>query len=108
MWLELDLSCVGSELRVAARGQRGEQTAPRSIGLDLEAVRSFASAVRSAAARGRPLPADATEAARALHRAVLSHDIELIRARLAEAAGGPLLIRLSLHDAELQAPARRR
>ncbi|AUX45918.1 uncharacterized protein SOCE26_074200 [Sorangium cellulosum] len=105
MWLEIDLARAGAEVRAGARGSRGEQTAPHSLGpdLDAEALSRFAVAVRAAAARGRPLAAGLLDTAQALQRAVLDGGIDPLRARLAEAAGGPLLVRLGLHDLELQA-----
>ena len=103
MWMEIDLVRVGAEVRASARGYRGEQTAPHSLGVDSDAITAFAAAVRTAAARRRPLPADLLDTARALYRAVIGGDIAALRSRLAEAAGGPLLVRLGLPDAELQA-----
>jgi hypothetical protein len=104
MWMVLDLLRAGAEVRASARGPRGEKTAPRALGaeLDIEAVARFAAAVRAAAARGRPLSGDVRDTAQALRRAVLGGEVEPLLARLAEAEGGPLLLRLELADAELQ------
>jgi len=104
MWLELALSRAGTALRVGARGSRGEQTAPRELGpdLDADAVSRFASAVRVNATRGRMLPPDVLEEAQAIHRSILVEDIAPLLSRLAEAAGGPLLLRLDVPEAELQ------
>ncbi|AUX42468.1 hypothetical protein SOCE26_039010 [Sorangium cellulosum] len=90
-------------MRASARGSRGEQTAPHPLGPELGAVQlgSFSVAVREAAARGRPLGAR-VETAQALHCAVLRDGIHDLRARLGEAAGGPLLVRLVIHDPGLQ------
>ena len=105
MWIELDLARAGAELLLSARGSRGEQTPPQPLGPELgaEMIARFASAVRLSATRGRSLPPDLLDKARALHRSVLGPTVDPLRARLAEAAGGPLIVRLTLPDAELQA-----
>ncbi|WP_437682076.1 CHAT domain-containing protein [Sorangium sp. So ce131] len=101
--MELVLDRAGGDVRASARGSRGEQTAPHPLGPELgaEQLGSFSVAVREAAARGRPLGAR-VETAQALHRAVLRDGIDDLRARLGEAAGGPLLVRLVIHDPGLQ------
>src|SRR5262249_41878307 len=90
---------------VSARGSRGEQTPPHGLGADLDAsaLARFAAAVRAAAARGRPLSPPLLETAHAVERAVLGAGVDQLRARLAEAAAGPLLMPLLLPDAELGA-----
>jgi hypothetical protein len=105
MWIELEFVRVGAEIRLIARGSRGEQTAPLSLtpDIDVDSLTRFASAVRGAALRSRSLLPDLLEKAHALHRGVLGPAIEPLRARLAEAAGGPLLLRLVLPDADLAA-----
>lgn len=105
MWLDLNLARAGVEVQVSARGCRGEQTPPEPLSgeLTIEALKRFASSVRAAAAHAKPLGADIVDKARTLGRGLLNPQIDPLRARLSEAAGGPLLLRLSLSDAELQA-----
>jgi hypothetical protein len=105
VWMEIHFDRAGAEVRVTARGSRGEQTAPLPLGADLTAAHlgSFAAAVQAKAARGRPLGA-LLEQAQAIHRAVVREGIHEVRARLGEAAASaPLLLRLQIHDAELKA-----
>lgn len=104
-WMELSLDRVVDEIRVSARGSRGEQTAPRSLGasLDAPALLRFAAAVQQAAARGKPLGSAPLADAQAALQGLLGGEIGALLARLREAAGGPLLVRLVLSDAELQA-----
>ncbi|WP_437932801.1 hypothetical protein WMF37_11415 [Sorangium sp. So ce291] len=101
--MEIVLDRAGGEVRASARGNRGEQTAPHPLGPDLgaEQLGRFSAAVREAAARGRPL-GTRVETAQELHRAVLRDGIDDLRARLGEAAGGPLLVRLMIHDPGLE------
>ncbi|WP_437625267.1 CHAT domain-containing protein [Sorangium sp. So ce1151] len=108
MWMEIALDRAGDEVRVSARGSRGEQTAAHGLGPELgaEHLRGFSSAVREAAARGRPLGAR-VEVAQALHRAVLrdvgrKDDVASLWSQLRRGGDGPLLVRLVIHDARLQ------
>jgi len=105
MWLEIGLSRIGTEIQVSVRGSRGEQIAPRLLGagFDVEALRRFALALRSSAQRSRPLSSELLEKAQALHRALLGGEVDALRARLAEAAAGPVVVRLMIPDPDLQA-----
>ncbi|KYG11381.1 hypothetical protein BE21_57700 [Sorangium cellulosum] len=104
VWMEIALESSGAEVRASARGSRGEQTAPHALGPELgaEHLGRFASDVRQAAARGRPLDERVARMAQALHGAVLREGIDDLRARLGEAASGPLLVRLAIGDPGLQ------
>lgn len=104
VWMEISLDRSGADVRASERGSRGEQTAAHPLGPELtaEQLGSFSAAVREAAARGRPLGAR-VETAQAIHRVVLRDGIDDLRARLGEATGGPLLVRLALREPELQA-----
>jgi hypothetical protein len=104
--MELTFDRAGADVRVSARGSRGEQTSPHALGREWDAasLARFADGVRAAAARGRPLDARLLERASALHHAVLDGEIGDMRVRLGEGdAGAPLLVRLTIRDAELQA-----
>jgi hypothetical protein len=104
-WMGIDLTCAGAEVLASARGSSNEQTAPRKLGPDfgVEPLTRFAASVRNAAARGRALPAGLLETARALRLGLFDAELNVLRGRLAGAAGGPLLLRLGLPDPELQA-----
>ncbi len=105
MWIEFDLTSKGEEVTLFARGCRGEQTQGSSLGVehDVEALGRFAAAVRSAAKYRRPLAAPVMADAQALYRAVFNQENEALRARLAEAGSAPVMVRLNLHNADLQA-----
>src|SRR4051794_17405787 len=95
-WMELSLDRSATEIRVSARGSRGEQTAPRPLGADQDAsaLLRFAASVQQAAARARPLAPALLADAQATQRALLAGEIEPLLAVLRAAAGGPLLVRL--------------
>lgn len=105
MWLELEIARAGAEMRLRARGSRGEETPPLPLHpqLDFETLRQFAATVRGAALRGKALPPDALQTAQSIARSLLGPEVDPLRARLAEAAGGPLLLRLMLPEPELAA-----
>jgi hypothetical protein len=105
VWLELEIARAGAEMRLRARGSRGEETSPIPLGpgLDLDALKAFASTVRGAAMRGRALPTEALQTAQTLARALLGPEVDPLRARLAETAQGPLLLRLLLSEPEIAA-----
>jgi len=96
---------AGAEIRLSARGSRGEQTAPSPIGqgLDFEACQKFGAAIRGLAMRGKAVPAETLEVAQSLFRGALRPEIDGLKARLMEAAAGPLLLRLTLPEAEIAA-----
>lgn len=105
VWLELELARQGADVQVGAQSSRGERVEPQPLGPALGAapLAAFAAGVRDAAARGRPLGASLLAQAQALHTAVFRDRVGELRARLGEAAGGPLLVRLRIAGAELQA-----
>src|SRR5262245_31513578 len=103
-WMELSLDRSANELRVSARGSRGEQIAARSLraGLDATAMLRFAAAVQQTAARANPLGPALLADAQAARRGLLDGEIGSLLAVLRAAAGGPLLVRLMVHDPEIQ------
>ncbi|WP_437716493.1 CHAT domain-containing protein [Sorangium sp. So ce448] len=105
-WLEIELELHGAELRLAARGSRGERLPSRSLGseITLERLTAFTKSVGHAVSNGQPLGAPALSEARALHAAVFQGELRDVAARLIEAAKDrPLLQRLLLCDPVLQA-----
>ncbi|HRI68905.1 MAG TPA: CHAT domain-containing protein [Polyangium sp.] len=104
-WFEIQVNRSGSDLLISARGSGDREVAPRSLGngFDVPALVRFAADVERAARHARPLPDELRETARAIGGAILDGDIENMRARLAESANGPLLLRLNIGDPELQA-----
>jgi len=103
MWMDIELSHNGTDIRVSARGSRGEQIPPAVLGVDAETITKFSSAVRVAASRAKPLPSETIERAQLVHAGIFGPTIATLRARLAEAASGPLLLKLSLPEQDLQA-----
>src|SRR5262245_26566365 len=101
-WIEIDVDRSGDEIRVTARGARNERLTPRPFARGAAAMLRFAEAVQRAASCGKALPADLLAESRAIHEALLGGDIAPSLARLREAAQGPLLVRLAIHDPELQ------
>lgn len=101
LWLEIDLDIHCDELRVGARGSRGERLHTRPLGPDhsASALRSFAASVMRAARAGRPLDPETAEMARSFHEAIFQGDLRDVLARMTElAAEGTVLVRLFVHD----------
>ncbi len=103
-WMEVCLDRHGDEIRVSARGCRGEQTQPRPLGPEQLAshMLRFAALVQQAASRGKPLLPALLADAQCAERALLDSKIEIIASRLREAASSPLLVRFMVHNRELQ------
>lgn len=103
LWLELALDCAGHDVRIGARGSRGENVPPQTLGVERDTLLSFASAVERAAAYGQPLSDAVVAEAQHLQRAVLAGDIgKLFVSYSREAAPNPLFLRFML-DRTLQA-----
>ncbi len=103
VWIELSIDRSGNEIRVSARGSRGEFVPARPLGLDRDTLLEFSAAVARAASRGQSLSAAVIDESQAIQRAVLGGEVSALFARLREASAGPLLVRLLVHDVELQA-----
>src|SRR5262245_14758820 len=109
IWMEIELRRDGGNVWVSARSSRGEQTAPHALGPDLTAgLIDFTARAREAAARRRPVDCELFADGRRLAGAMLREETGKLFERLTEAvrsegAGGPLLVRLLPHDAELKA-----
>src|SRR5262245_47981212 len=101
-WIEIEVEQTGAGLRISARGSRNERPAPHLFSSTIS-LHGFTDGVLSAARRGRPLGARIAEA-KEIYQALFREGAERLRACLAEAsAGAPLLVRLMIHDPELQA-----
>ncbi|KYG06553.1 hypothetical protein BE21_34125 [Sorangium cellulosum] len=104
--LEIEIELHGAELRLTARGSRGERPPPRSLGAEVtrERLTAFTKSVERAVSSGQPLGAPALTEARALHAAIFQGELRDVAARLLEAAKDrPLLQQLLLRDPVLQA-----
>lgn len=105
MWLEIEVEAGGPEVRVSARGSRGERPAPHTFSaeLGLDALQNLAGKVGRAVRNGRALDPAVVKEAQALHGELLADGLREVLARLREAASPkPLLIRLFLRDRALQ------
>jgi hypothetical protein len=104
MWLEIELDTSGEEVRVSARGSRGERPAPHTLSPErgFDALQSLASKVGRAVRGGRALDAQVVSDCQALHEEVLSGELRDVLARLGEASkDGRLLVRLFARDRSL-------
>ncbi len=102
IWIEFNVDRAENQVRLSARGSRGEQLPARPMSMDLDALLRFASSVQQAAARGKAFSPTLVSEARAIQQAVLDGETSVLFARLKEAAAGPLLMRFLVHDSELQ------
>lgn len=100
--MELEISHVGEEVRVGARGSRSEQIPPITLPISAEALKQFGYEVRAAAKCGQPMRSGALETARLLSRSILNSQIESLRVRLSEVADGRLLVRFAVLNPELR------
>lgn len=98
VWLELTLDCVGDDVRVSARGSRGENHLPRTLAVQRAALLQFASAVEHAARHGQPLPDSVVAQAQAFQKAVLSDDVGKLFSSLQSSSDEPLFLRLLVHQ----------
>jgi len=105
MWLELELDTSGDEVRVSARGSRGERPPAHAISPEQgkEALQAFANKVGRAVRGGKSLDPAAVSDSQALHQEVFKGELRDVLVRLGEASkGGPLLVRLFARDRALQ------
>jgi hypothetical protein len=105
MWLELDLDTSGDEVRVSARGSRGERPPAHAISPEqgFDALQAFANKVGRAVRGGKSLDPAAVSDSQALHEEVFKGELRDVLVRLGEASkGGPLLVRLFTRDRALQ------
>ncbi|WP_437675464.1 CHAT domain-containing protein [Sorangium sp. So ce131] len=108
LWMEIEIEPAGAELRVVARGSRGERPAPRTLGSAVSVARlqGFARDVGRAVEAREHLDAHTLGEAQALHEALFQGELRDVATRLEAAATDrkqPLLQRLLIRDARLQA-----
>lgn len=108
IWLELEITAQGENIRVAARGSRGERAREQALGEGFTAAKlqAFRVGVGNAIARVQPLEGEFLEQARALHEALFAGEVRDLYVRLAGVAADQkqrLLVRLMIQDPALQA-----
>ncbi len=108
VWMELEFGCLGETVTVAARGSRGERTRTYELDAEFSARRlgRFRVGLGNAIARSNGLDDKLTVQARALHEAILCHEIRDLYIRLTAAASDAksrLLLRIMINDPRLQA-----
>lgn len=92
--LELTIDCVGDDVRIGARGPRGENVPPRSLGIKRDALDEFKARVERAAAHGQALLAAVVAEAQTIQKAVLADERgKLFVALSREASPNPIFIR---------------
>ena len=107
IWIELELRLVGDDVRVSARGCRGERAREHGLGEAFTASKlaGFRVAVGNAIARAELLGGEALEQARALHEALFAGEVRDLFTRLGSLAADQrqrLLVRLMIDDPGLQ------
>jgi len=102
-WFELQVDRAGNEIRITTRGSADVGTAPQSFALGLDELQRFARSVQHAAKSRMPLASEQLAQAQAIQQVILEGEIGALFHRLRQAAGGSLLLRLAVHDPELQA-----
>lgn len=100
--MEIEIEAAGADIRASGRHGDVEKTPWRALGKSTSDFTSFAAAVSTLAASGKPLPPDLRNTAQSLQTAVLQRDIDALRARLAGDGQKPVLLRLALPPGELQ------
>ncbi|WNG54799.1 CHAT domain-containing protein [Archangium gephyra] len=104
--LDIEIDRSGDDLQVKALGSRDERPAPHGLApaVTSEALSQFTINLREAALRAAPLGEQRLEQSRSFHQALFRGELETVKERLREAAGGePLLVRFLLRDGALQA-----
>lgn len=103
-WIDIEIEPAGAEMRVSARGSRGEHAPPQALAAGSERLEAFARAVGRAVKFGGPLHEATLREAQALHEALFGGGLRDLTVRLGEAAGGAAVLqRLLLRDRGLQA-----
>jgi hypothetical protein len=109
MWLEIELDSAGEEVRVSARGSRGERPPAHTMSLGSEALATFSKQVGRAVRAGRALDPAVVKDAQALHQELIKGELRDVLVRLdealssGEAAREKLLVRLFARGGALSA-----
>ncbi len=93
LWLELLIDCVGDDVRIGARGSRGQNVSPQPLGIQRSVLDGFAKSVERAAAQGRRLPNEVVTLAQTIQKAVLANEIGTVFTSLRGAGEKALLLR---------------
>lgn len=104
MWIEIDVETKGEDVRIGARGSRGERPPAFTLAPDngFDALQSFATKMGRAVRAGKPIDTALVELAQALHEEVFQGELRDVVSRLTEATKNePLLVRLFVHDRAL-------
>ena len=98
-WLELEISKHAGDVRIAARGSRGERARERELVITGHGLVSFRVGIGNAIARVQAIEGDLLTQAHALHEAIFAEELRDLYIRLAAAAVEQkqrLLIRLMI------------
>lgn len=105
-WIEIDIETSGDEVRIRARGCRGERPAMHALPPDrgFDALQSLNSKVWRAIRASKPLDAPILELAHSLHSDLFQGELRDLVSRLTEVSKDePLLLRLFIQDRSLTA-----
>lgn len=110
-WLEIEVETKGDDVRVAARGSRGERPPPHTLDPDqgVDALQTFANKVGRAVRTGKELDTPVIELAQAIHGEFFKGALRDIVARLTDPSKprsedpreNRLLVRLFIQDRAL-------
>ena len=98
-WLEIELECVGTEIKAKAQGPGDTRASYHSFGpaLDVESLRQFSQEVEKAATQARSLALPTLKRAQTIHQALFQGTLNKLLERQRGAAGNEkLLLRLML------------
>ncbi len=106
-WLEIELECVGTEIKAKAQGPGDTRASYHSFGpaLDVESLHQFSQEVEQAATQARSLALPTLKQAQTIHQALFQGTLNKLLERQRGAAGNEkLLLRLMLpSEGSLQA-----
>jgi len=112
-WLEIEIETIGDDVRISARGSRGERPPPHTLGADQgsDALTNFSNKVSRAVRARKELDPAVIELAHALHAEVVKGELRDILARLTDPSRhrsddpreNRLLVRLFVRDRALLA-----
>ncbi|XXT19138.1 CHAT domain-containing protein [Sorangium sp. So ce429] len=113
MWLDVEVETSGDDVRIAARGSRGERPAPHKLApeLGVDALTTLASKVGRAVRARKELEPAALELAQAIHAEIVKGELRDVLARMTDPSRpkgedpreNRLLVRLYIQDRALMA-----